>query len=460
MKRQILLAVFFIFIVGQVSGFPASIYPVDRSTNSKEPGEFRVQVENNLTQNQTFRVSISSRQSSWFYSEGTKEIQRGEKENFTITVTPPENSIQQNYGFDVFVRASGTAKSRKLHDYISIDREFDLNIRSVSLNRTDYMPGETVEVTTSIYNTAAQSLRDYRVEARLMGEKSTRDGRKLRMSLDSGDNVRFQFQLNIPEDTGPGEKELVVEVFQENKTVESFSRTIEVGSERRIQRSESVKNKIFIYTKQIRAENQGNVRTNITLNETIPSYLKPIVAFDEKPDREIQVDGDTMYIWSFQPSPGEDAIISYTFNYWIPGVALVMLIIGLTGLKALQRTALFSKSVKVDEDGVKIFLGVENISNRTLKDVEVKDFIPDIASVEREFSMAKPVVRKTNNGTRLSWEIEELEPGDQRVFEYRIKPMVEVEGGITLPKAELEVGGKRIATTEKVNTEFKPEEST
>ncbi len=460
MKRHILLAVFFILIVGQASGFTASIYAVDRSANSNDAGEFRVQVKNNLTQDHAFSVSISSRQSSWFYSEGAKTIEQGEKENFSITVTPPRDAIQQNYGFDVFVRASGTEKSRKLHDYFSIDREFDLNIRSVSLNRTDYMPGETVEATTSIYNTAARSLRDYRVAASLMEEKSVRDGRKLRMSLDSGDKVRFQFQLKIPEDAGPEEKELVVEVFQNNETVESFSRTIRVGSERRIQRSESVKNKIFIYTKQIKAENQGNVRTNITLNETIPSYLKPIVAFEEKPDREIQVGGDTMYIWKFQSSPGEDAIISYTFNYWIPGVALVMLIIGLTGLKALQRTALFTKSVKVDENGVKVFLGVENISNRSLKDVEVKEFIPDIASVEREFSMAKPVVRKTNNGTRLSWEIEELEPGDQRVFEYRIKPIVEVEGGITLPRAELEVDGKRIATSEKINTEFKPEEST
>ena len=74
--------------------------------------------------------------------------------------------------------------------------------------------------------------------------------------------------------------------------------------------------------------------------------------------------------------------------------------------------------------------------------------------------MAKPVIRKTNNGTRLTLDIEELESGDQRVFEYNIKPLVEVEEGITLPKAELEVEGKRVAASERVDARFRPEEST
>jgi len=71
--------------------------------------------------------------------------------------------------------------------------------------------------------------------------------------------------------------------------------------------------------------------------------------------------------------------------------------------------------------------------------------------------MAKPVIRKTNNGTRLVWEIDSMEPGEQRVFEYSIKPLVEVEGGITLPEAELEIAEERIGETDEKTVEFRPE---
>jgi len=68
--------------------------------------------------------------------------------------------------------------------------------------------------------------------------------------------------------------------------------------------------------------------------------------------------------------------------------------------------------------------------------------------------MAKPEIRKKRDGTQLTWNIEKLEPGDQLVFEYKMQPKVEVEGGITLNSTKvLDSKGKKITSSKKQDTE-------
>jgi len=215
--------------------------------------------------------------------------------------------------------------------------------------------------------------------------------------------------------------------------------------------------RIFEYSESLYVTNNGNSETSVELNKTLPDYMTPITSFDVSADRIEDLSGSNAYYWRFELEPGETASVDYRTRYWPPMVVLSVLFGGVLLLKRLYTGTNFSKEVRKTENGVKVHIEVENRSNHKVNDLTVTDFVPDVASVKEEFPMAKPVIRKTNNGTRLVWEIDSMEPGEQRVFEYSIKPLVEVEGGITLPEAELEIAEERIGETDEKTVEFRPE---
>jgi hypothetical protein len=53
------------------------------------------------------------------------------------------------------------------------------------------------------------------------------------------------------------------------------------------------------------------------------------------------------------------------------------------------------------------------------------------------FDTMKPVIRKAGTGTELTWKIKTLNPREERVLTYRIKPVVDIVGTMRLPKASM-----------------------
>jgi hypothetical protein len=71
-----------------------------------------------------------------------------------------------------------------------------------------------------------------------------------------------------------------------------------------------------------------------------------------------------------------------------------------------------------------------------MKNVEVEDFVPSVLEVD-EFKVNEPVIAKTDNGTRLEWEIDELQPGESRALVYTLKKAYEGTAEVHLPEAEM-----------------------
>ena len=57
--------------------------------------------------------------------------------------------------------------------------------------------------------------------------------------------------------------------------------------------------------------------------------------------------------------------------------------------------------------------------------------------VIQKFDTLKPVIRKTAEGTELSWKLDSLKTAEERVINYRIKPTVDVLGSLELPSSTM-----------------------
>ncbi|MFB6213166.1 MAG: hypothetical protein ABEJ07_01210 [Candidatus Nanohaloarchaea archaeon] len=447
--RKLLCLVLVVLLITSAYSFSASLQAVDRKASTEDPGVFHLEVENTAPEAMMFQLSAAP-YSSWFYTESTLTVPAGENHTFELIVTPPENAVQQNYRFDATVTAGG--ETRSFTDYFTVEQPEDLVIRTFSSRSQGYTPGETAEFRVGILNTAPSRVEDYSVRA-IMGESSTE---KQGLPLSPGSSGVLALNLPVPDDAAPGEKRVTLSVIRGGEARQTVNQTITVEQVRRVERSVEKDNRLLFYTRTASVKNTGNAPTTVELNQTLPDYLRPITSFEPAPDSRTDKGDSTTYSWNFELGPGETESASRTTDYWIPGSILIALLAGLLALKHIRTELSFRKTARKTEEGIKVHIELENHSGQPVREVTVEDFVPDIATVSEEFPMAKPVIRKTSNGTRLTWEIDELEPGSQRVFEYTISPMFEVEGGVTLPPAELESGGQKAAETGETEAEFRP----
>lgn len=451
MRKTVVLAVA-VMILSTVSAFPASLEVNERTATPDKEAEFSVNFENNFGEERRFRISsISSSPSHWFSIGDTKTVPNGQNGSISFEVSPPEKTIQQNYLFEVAVRSGEDVE--KLRDYFRFTRDYDLVLESFELDKTTVNPGETVEGRVEVLNTAGREISDYRIEVNYMDRSLNVTGDP----VESAEVEDTDFSFEVPENVPPSEEEVEASITRGGESFSTTSTSFRIREIKNLTRSVKVDNSLLVYSKQIEVTNRGNSDLETTVNQSLPDYLGPIIEFSEEPETT-DMGTTEVHSWVFSLEPGESASVSYKVSYWMPVTVLLALIAGFVAVKRLRTDIKFEKTTKVTEDAVKVRIEVSNMSSRSVKDVKIKDFVPDIASLKEEFEMAKPIIRRTSDGTRLEWDIEELETGDQRVMEYQIKPKVEVEEEVQLPSAEMEVEGERIAQTDKPSASFRPEQ--
>jgi len=448
--RKSLFILFLILVASFSTAFTSSFEVVERTAKTGDPAEFYLNVENTISESQSF--TISSVQSppptgSWFYYTESKDLGPGENDTFVITVTPTSEAIQHNYKFEIVLRSSNGEK-QSFQDYFAVRSDHDLQMTDLELKNDSVRPGEEVNASLSFVNTDPKSV-DYRVSAALMNRSAEKAG-----TVPSGNEVTHSFGFRIPSGAPPGEKALNFEL-EGSEGVQTFNQTLEVSKFKEVETTVSVDDRFLERSKVLKAENSGNYPVEVRLNETVPNYLEPLKVFHTPPDEEEKVSGATTYYWVSELEPGEEVSVRYETLYWPPVVITVALLTGAVLLVRLRSGIEFSKKVVQSGEDLKIHLEIENGSGKVLKDIEVVDFIPDIASVGKEFPMAEPVVRKTGNGTRLTWKIGKMDPGEHRIFVYSIKPEIELEDSIVLDSAKMEKEDVEVAETDKVEAEFR-----
>lgn len=452
MKKAAAILLFASFAATAVA-FPASLQVEDRTATPNNPAEFILEVENQMGEQQNFRItSLSSPPATqgWFSYPYMNSVDGFENGTFQINVYSSEYAVQQNYRFKLNVKASKTGESKVLENYFSVDSGRNLHIYSAGLSRQTYQPGEEITGEIVLANTASSALQDYNVTAEVFGEEKVKRGE----FIPSGSRREYSFNFRVPEDASPGQKTFQMSVQSENG--ETVGRNFDVAKVSEIRVWENSSDRIFSNSRTVKAENTGNSPENVTLNHTVESYFEPLTTFSREPHSKEQADSGTTYYWTESLSPGETFQVERNTDYWPPLVALGFLVLGLAAIERLYVGLKTDKTAKKVADGIKVRLEIVNRSRHEVENVKIEDFVPDIANVDRDFPMAAPEVAKTGEGTRLTWNLGSMNPGEQRVMEYLVKPSVKVEGGVILPAAEISVDGEKLADTGKVEVEFDP----
>lgn len=454
-----MLLVTVILLVSLTAGFPASLTTIERTASPDSPAQFQIDIQNNHSERESFRVSPRAGNLNWFFNDGPITLDPSENDTINLTVTPSSDAFQHNWGFDLRVWMAGTNNFERLSSYYRVERQAELNIVSAAIKKDSIKPGEQNNVNITVRNLGSEALNDYSFRLDYQNTTDERSGETLLHGTEQRMPAQetYNFALSVKENAPPEERTADLAVFHEGSVQDNYSFSFNVERVENVVRGQNSSETVLGFSKSMYADNRGNTEAEVVFKETVPSYVTPFMAYSKEPERTETKSGTVTYYWNYTLNAGEEASVDYSMNYWMPALIVLLIAAGLILLKRLGGTVALQKTATVQDGSVKVRIRVRSRSDSLIDEVNVFDFIPDIASLHQNFDMARPKIRRKNEGTELEWIIEDLKPGEERILEYKVEPKVEVEGGVTLEPAEARKDDETVARSSRASVEFRPE---
>ncbi len=211
-------------------------------------------------------------------------------------------------------------------------------------------------------------------------------------------------------------------------------------------------------------ENVGNVHVD-HITKLPTNWVRRIFS-SATPKATVQkIGGQRYFVWNVSLEPEGTARVTLVENYRLL-VIIVLLALVAAILYYVMRSPLIavkeSISLKDGEEtsSLKVRIFLKNRTGKQLEAVGVLDRIPRIASYvpKESLGVVSPTkVVKSKKGTMLKWELDLLEPYEERILSYNLTSKLKIVGRVRLPSAKAQFttkGGKeRITYTKNVSFE-------
>ncbi len=443
MKKWIVLLAGVILFTGIISAFEIEIEDVNDRATTDDSGEFKIHIENTANEYRTFQMNVLDYHRRWYSHERRATIEPQDSAYFNLTVSPGDDAVQDLYRTQFSITDLETDERKTDSIRFRVVRDRNLNLDSYSIEENALEPGETVEVSATVRNVGSSTLENETLTFETLNNSKSSELDPL--TAGGLRTVTEEFEINDSE--SPGVKKAVLDV-EGREYIEEFNISEIVD----IREYSETDNRIFVVHEDLEFENFGNLEETHVYEREVPSYLAPVFYAPDAEEKDS--DSGKLYRWEFELAPGESETLSMRTDYWIPITGLVILLAGFIGLKKLTSSVKVLKTVESIDGKINITIEVENDSSKVFNDVVLEEFIPNVLDVNTSFDMANPEVKHSKDGSSLKWWINELEPGDQRIFKYSVTPKVEVEEGITIRPSVLKEGEKELASSQEIEAKF------
>ena len=221
--------------------------------------------------------------------------------------------------------------------------------------------------------------------------------------------------------------------------------------------SQEDKSGFFVRKQSITKINTGNSveRVNIEIQKNV--FNRFLTSFNIKPESVTRNKGKIIYTWNPRIDPAEVFTVTAKTNYLNPIIIILLLIIAAKYLnKLLQQKLVVRKSVspmttKNGEFALKVQLNLK--ARKEIQDLNIVDKIPKTVKLYKKFKANEPNKIDVEKRT-LSWDIEEMKAGEERILNYIIYSRVGFVGKFSLPKAKVKFVVDEKLVTEESNQVF------
>ena len=356
----------------------------------------------------------------------------GEEKAIDIIIEPPPNIPTGLYQFVLFAVSVTTGEKKQQDLYVSISKGEGISIDSVRIIGDLYPTGQ-INIKTNLMNYGDVTVPNSELETVISGQQGNIFLKTTKIErLDPG-LTEIDQNFMIPETT-PAGSYTVITTFRYNGKSTTWNRDLTIIEKSIIVKEEKIIPNIFGYEKRITVRNAGNILDEAQIIESVPR--QDSVFFSASPEPQ---GSGSIYQWNADLLPGSSYAVTYVIDY----SPLVMAIIVLAAfswyvfykLRTMRVIKSVLQKIMVKEgEEFTIAVTVKNSSGRNISDVTVKDTVPPIFKIVETPGLA-PLKRKTSTYTQLVWRLKDVKKGEERIFSYKIIPIIEVHGHLKLPNA-------------------------
>ncbi|MBI1972775.1 hypothetical protein HYS50_02100 [Candidatus Woesearchaeota archaeon] len=244
--------------------------------------------------------------------------------------------------------------------------------------------------------------------------------------------------INIAPAATPGMKKMTIAAYEKDQLRGSFVADVEILPKDRVEEDREVKRGFLSSTTTITRKNRGNTASEQRVEAAYNLIQRIFSSMTPKPETELN-----KVVWKFTLEPGEKKTIEIYSNYRpaLYGFIVVALFTAIL-IFSIERSVVIKKRIfhgKEVMEGVKeykVFLLARNGKKYTINDVKVMDLVSNILELTADFGSLKPDrVQHGERTTRLLWNVIKLDPGEERVFSYKIRKKSSIIGDVILPVA-------------------------
>ena len=415
--------------------------PVTVYTN--KINELDLLIKNNRNVNDVVYFSIWPTQ--WIsLDKSWLRLGAGETISLTLNINPPFDAEEGTSIFTITVKSVDYNVTASKQIYFLVKRSSPIFLTDIKLNKQSFKPYETLIIQPVLTNIDRKERIDVFVTTKILKDDLLIQKFDDSVSIDPAKTKTLSNNFDIKLTHKPGDYKIVVSVKDNlNKLLDEKNTIfkIEAISNRIIEEKET-KRDLFDSFVTIKLTNNGNLpEPEFNFSVTLPLISKSFFYPKIEPNFQEEKNDRVIYKWLIRGlNPGETITIKYELRFTnIVIISCILIIVVIWVVWSSFQPKLMKKymGILAKDEEVTISLHVKNKGRRVLDNVTVKDFIPAIATVIKEFDTITPTIARKTTGTELTWQVKDIRPKEERVLTYKIRPVIEILGDLKLPKAHL-----------------------
>ncbi|MBI2549331.1 hypothetical protein HYW21_08330 [Candidatus Woesearchaeota archaeon] len=456
---RVMLGLFFLLMLSYQSS--AQSFSIDHQATKNniyqnETAEFLLTITNEDPDAEAFTLSFTN-DPRWSiqtwplvdYISGVTVLE-GKTHQTRVMIRPTQTMPVGLYLLEVFLKSKETGEVVK--------DTLDINIKSQEGVIKEYLPSVTLDIrmpdkvdprdefTVKVF---LKNRNPLEIEEMTISVASPLFTRERVVSLAPLEEKEEDFSVELDPLEEPATYSLTskLTILSANRTftVEGTPVEFEIGTYSTLDK-DSVKEEGFLYTHEtITIVNRGNyVKDAVMKKETF--FLKTLFTLATPDPVRVTEDGKKYLKWEISLQPDETFIIDITNDYRPLFYLGIVFIVVVLLYFVLRSPVVVKKGItkKVRTEGgiseIKVLLHVKNRTGKEVEYVKVIDRVPHLVEVGKEIQLGTIPPTSINRrggakGTLLIWELESLEPYEERIITYTIHSTLSILGGFNLPSA-------------------------
>jgi len=401
------------------------ISPDSVRTDLEMPAVFVLKVKNNQPYRDNLKINIEGPYIHWATNpvillvvprESTKDV--------SITFYPIE--YRGSFDFDVIITS---LRNRNFRETEKIKIEipppvavqgfsFWMEGNEVKTNITvETLSNRSVSAEMSLYDTEGNKISDFSKTYNVLGRQY------------------LMISFKLPENPLAGEYKITYKI---NGEIDGSGKII-VEPIHLVEKSKQLVSNPMYGNVIITLKNSGNVEEkNYAIRESLPP--DSITGFiTQTSSCEEGFLGSVCEYVVGDLQPGETAQIIYRVEYWptyVQIMAALLIIAVIAGFSIIRaaKPSISKRSVRKALSSHTIVLEVKNPFLHHLKDVVIRDWVSPLGRVISEKTTGiVPVIKRSDAGSELIWNMGDMKPKETRIISYDIKTLL--EGNLKMPRA-------------------------